>query len=156
MRFELLFLGRTREDFLAAGIDHFLKRLNHFVPAEIRTIREKKWSPREAEERIRTEEGRMLLARVNRPSLVVALDRTGRQLSSEELAALLAAWRNQGQRCVSFLIGGPLGLSSEVITGSDIVLALSRMTLTHEMARLLLLEQLYRAGTILAGSGYHR
>jgi 23S rRNA (pseudouridine1915-N3)-methyltransferase len=156
MRFEFLFLGKTRDEFLAAGIDHFLKRLKHYVPAEIKIIKEKKWSLQEAEERIREEEGRMLLARVSQPSLVVALDRAGRQVSSEELAALLAAWRNQGQRSISFLIGGPLGLPARLAREADAALALSRMTLTHDMARLLLIEQLYRGFTILAGSGYHK
>jgi 23S rRNA (pseudouridine1915-N3)-methyltransferase len=86
----------------------------------------------------------------------VALDRGGRQLSSEELAALLAKWRNEGQRCISFLIGGPLGLAPQLVAEADAVLALSKMTLTHEMARLFLIEQLYRAFTIMAGSGYHK
>jgi 23S rRNA (pseudouridine1915-N3)-methyltransferase len=156
VRFEFLFLGKTREEFLATGIDHFLKRLQHYVPTEVRTIKEKKWSPQEGEEKIKEEEGRLLLARISRPSLMVALDREGRQLSSEELAALLAKWQNEGQRCISFLIGGPLGLSSQLVGEADAVLALSKMTFTHEMARLLLIEQLYRACTILAGSGYHK
>jgi 23S rRNA (pseudouridine1915-N3)-methyltransferase len=156
VRFEFLFLGKTGEKFLAAGIDHFLARLRHYVTLEVRTIKEKKWSPQETEDRIRDEEGKLLQARINRPSLVVALDPGGRQLSSEELAALLAKWQNEGQRSISFLIGGPLGLSSRLIAEADLVLALSRMTFTHEMARLLLMEQLYRACTILAGTGYHK
>jgi 23S rRNA (pseudouridine1915-N3)-methyltransferase len=156
VRFEFIFLGKTREEFLAAGIDHFLKRLQHYVAAEVKIIKEKKWSSQEEEEKIKEEEGRLLLARISRPSLVVALDRGGRQLSSEELPALLSKWQNEGQRCVSFLIGGPLGLPSQLVAEADAVLALSRMTFTHEMARLLLIEQLYRAFTIMAGSGYHK
>lgn len=156
MRLELLFLGRTKEKFLAAGIEHFLKRLSHYLPTEIKTIKEKRWSPREAEEKIREEEGRQLLAKCSRPSLIVALDPGGRPVSSEELAALVAGWQEGGQRCVSFLIGGPLGLSPQVLAEADAVLALSRMTFTHEMARLILVEQLYRACTIQAGTGYHK
>jgi 23S rRNA (pseudouridine1915-N3)-methyltransferase len=156
VHFEFLFLGKTKEEFLAKGIDHFLKRLQYYVPAEVRIVKEKKWSPQEGEEKIKEEESRLLLARISRPSLVVALDRGGRQLSSEELAALLAKWRNEGQRCISFLIGGPLGLAPQLVAEADAVLALSKMTLTHEMARLFLIEQLYRAFTIMAGSGYHK
>jgi 23S rRNA (pseudouridine1915-N3)-methyltransferase len=156
MRFELLFLGKTKELFLAAGIDHFLKRLNHYVPAEVKLIKEKKWSTREPEEKIKEEEGKLLLAGISHPTLVVALDPAGPQLSSEELATQVAKWRDSGQRSISFLIGGPLGLPEQLVREADLVLALSRMTFTHEMARLLLAEQLYRANAILAGSGYHK
>ncbi|MEJ2033903.1 MAG: 23S rRNA (pseudouridine(1915)-N(3))-methyltransferase RlmH [Deltaproteobacteria bacterium] len=156
MRFEFLFLGKTREKFLAAGIDHFLERLNHYLTAEVKIIKEKRWSPREAEDKIREEEGNLLLARRSQPSLVVALDPGGRQVSSEELAELVAGWQEAGQRCVSFLIGGPLGLPEKLVAEADAALSLSRMTFTHEMARLILMEQLYRAFTILAGTGYHK
>ena len=156
MRFEFLFLGKTKEPFLAAGIEHFLKRLTHYVPTEIRIVKEKRWSAQEAEDKIREEEGKLLLARLSRPSLVVALDPGGRQASSEELATMMGGWQEAGHRCVSFLIGGPLGLPAKLVAQADVTLSLSRMTFTHDMARLLLVEQLYRAFTIRAGTGYHK
>jgi len=86
----------------------------------------------------------------------VVLDPGGRQLSSEEFAGMVENWEGQGRQVVSFIIGGPDGLSPAVIARADLLLSLSRMTFTHEMARLLLLEQLYRAYSIKAGTKYHK
>jgi 23S rRNA (pseudouridine1915-N3)-methyltransferase len=105
--------------------------------------------------RIETE-GRELLEQVEPRSMVVALDRTGRQVDSEMFASLFRQWQDQNRRTASFIIGGALGLSAEVLAASDLVLSLSAMTFTHEMARLILLEQVYRSFTILAGTKYHK
>ncbi|MDH5297409.1 MAG: 23S rRNA (pseudouridine(1915)-N(3))-methyltransferase RlmH [Desulfobulbaceae bacterium] len=156
MRFELLFLGKTREGYLAAGIEDFRTRLSRYAEVEIKTIKEKRWGAGESETRIREEETRLLLSQVTSPSLVVALDRTGRQPTSEGLAQLIGQWENQGRRKVTFIIGGPLGLAESIKTSADLLLSLSAMTFTHEMARLLLLEQLYRSCSIRAGSQYHK
>jgi 23S rRNA (pseudouridine1915-N3)-methyltransferase len=77
-------------------------------------------------------------------------------MGSEELAGQIKRWEMQGQKCVSFLIGGPLGFAPSVLAKADLLLSLSPMTFTHEMTRLLLLEQLYRAYTINAGEKYHK
>lgn len=156
VKLEFLFPGKTRESYLAAGIEDFHKRLRHYAQADIKIIKGKKWSNKEPEAKIKEEEGGLLLAGVQQPSLIIALDRAGHQVSSEDLAALLTQWEEQGRRSVSFLIGGPLGLSETVLRQAEMTLALSRMTFTHEMARLLLLEQVYRAYSIKAGTGYHK
>ncbi len=156
MRFELLFLGKTKEKYLAAGIEDYRKRLSRYAEVEIRTIKEKKWGAREAEEKIKEEEARLLLGHATESTLRVALDPTGRQLNSEEFAELLGNWETQGRRRITFLIGGPLGLADSLRQEADAVLSLSAMTFTHEMARLLLVEQLYRACSIRAGSQYHK
>ncbi|MDA8164860.1 MAG: 23S rRNA (pseudouridine(1915)-N(3))-methyltransferase RlmH, partial [Desulfobacteraceae bacterium] len=114
------------------------------------------WSPQEAEEKIREEEGKLLLAKMSQPSFMVALDPGGRQVSSEDLAGMVGSWQETGHRCVSFLIGGPVGLDPKLVARADLSLSLSRMTFTHDMARLLLVEQLYRVFTIRAGTGYHK
>lgn len=101
-------------------------------------------------------EGRRLLEKIQRPTLLVALDRTGKQFSSEELAELLEKWEGEGRRSITFLIGGHLGLSEQVVDKANVLLSLSKMTFTHEIARLILLEQLYRASTIRKGTGYHK
>jgi len=156
MRFELLFLGKTKETYLAAGIEDFCKRLRRYAEVEIRTIKEKKWGSGEPEQKIKAEETDRLLACCTQPTMIVALDPAGRQASSEELAELLQQWEEQGQRKITFIIGGPLGLAPSIRQSADAMLSLSAMTFTHEMARLLLLEQLYRACTIRAGSQYHK
>lgn len=156
MRFELLFLGKTREKYLDQGIEDFRKRLSRYIEIDIRVLKEKRAGEGEPEAKVKDEEGRLLLSRVSPGALVVALDPGGRMCSSEELATLVSQWENDGRRTISFMIGGHLGLSPEILSRADFVLSLSRMTFTHEMSRLLLLEQLYRARTILAGTCYHK
>ena len=119
-------------------------------------LKEKKNAAKEDAARLQHEEGQILLGSVPQSARVVALAPLGRQLSSEELADLLCRWEDQGVREIAFLIGGPTGLAPELIEKADYVLSLSRMTFTHEMARMLVLEQLYRAFSIKAGTGYHK
>lgn len=156
MRFDFLFLGKTKESYLAAGIDDFASRLRHYTQVEIRYLREKGKRPSEDGLQFKEAEGKLFLEHITRPSLVVALDASGRQVTSENLAELLQRWEEQGHRRLTFLIGGHLGFAPRVHQEADLVLALSKMTFTHEMARLILLEQLYRACSIRAGSGYHK
>lgn len=156
MMLKFLFLGKTKESYLDQGITDFCSRLQRFVKVEIKIIKQKRKGGKEPEAKIKEETGRLLLANISRSSFVVALDPGGRQLTSEKLAETLTSWENQGIKSVVFIIGGELGLSREVLDKSDTVLSLSRMTFTHEMTRLLLLEQLYRAYTINTGTGYHK
>jgi len=156
LKIVLPFLGKTRERYLAAGIDDFAGRLRHFVQLELPTLKEKKNAAKEDTARLQHEEGRILLGSVSPSARIVALAPAGQQLSSEELADLLCRWEDQGVREIAFLIGGPTGLAAEIVQKADYVLSLSRMTFTHEMARLLLLEQLYRAFSIKVGAGYHK
>ena len=155
MRLELLFLGKTREAYLASGIKDYLKRLSHYIKVEIITVKEGKIKKGESENIIIEKESRSLLQNVQ-GSYFVCLDRTGKQLDSLQLAGQLQNWEMQGLKKISFIIGGPLGLSADILKKADLVLSLSRMTFTHEMARLLLMEQLYRACTIKAGEKYHK
>lgn len=155
MRFELLFLGKTKESYLAAGISDYLERLNRYTATEIRILKEGKAKKNEPENLLVERESDILLKNVQ-GSYLVCLDRTGKQLDSLELADQVEKWEMQGQKKVTFIIGGPLGLSQTILARADLVLSLSRLTLTHEMSRLFLLEQLYRAGTIRAGEKYHK
>lgn len=154
MNIECIFLGQTSEGYLEEGIADFQRRLERYCQVRVKVVKERKG--RMADQvRIDTE-GRDLLDQIEPKSFVVALDRTGRQLSSEALASLFQQWQGQNRRLASFVIGGALGLSQEVLAAADLVLSLSMMTFTHEMARMLLLEQVYRAHTILAGTKYHK
>lgn len=156
MRMEFIFLGKTKENFLGEGIGHYCGRLKHYVEVDIRVVKERQWSKKVPSEQILNEEGILLLEHVSRPSFVVALDRQGKKVSSEGLAKLLWQWENQGQPRISFVLGGPLGLAASLVNKADLCLSLSDLTFTHEMARMLLLEQLYRASTIRAGQQYHK
>ncbi len=155
MHLEFLFLGKTREAYLAAGIDDYRQRLANYAEVEIRVLKEVR-PVSKPEAQVRQEEGAALLAHLPAKTLVVALDPGGRALSSEELAKQIGEWEDGGRRRLIFLVGGALGLSPEVLARADYKLSLSRLTFTHEMARLLILEQLYRAFSIRAGSGYHK
>lgn len=102
------------------------------------------------------EEGRRLADAVKGADVVVALDEGGRQLGSRALADLIAGRRDSGARHLAFCIGGPDGLADELLRAVDLRLSLGPMTLPHGLARIVLAEQLYRAGTILSGHPYHR
>lgn len=156
MRIELIFPGKTKEKYLAEGINDFCKRLKRYAQVELKSVKEKRWNSSESEEKYKEAESTLLLEKVTTPSVIVALDRTGEQISSVGLANLLTNWEDQGRRCLSFIIGGPLGLAPTMLKKADLMLSFSKMTFTHEMARLLLMEQIYRAYTIKAGTGYHK
>lgn len=156
MKLLLNFLGKTREPYLEAGIKDFRSRLGHYARLEIKILKDVRRIKGEPDSRFIQQEADILLGAVPKGSLVVALDAAGRQLTSRELAGQLGRWQGEGRPAVSFLIGGPSGLAASVLQEADLVLSLSRMTFTHEMARLILLEQLYRAYTIRAGEKYHK
>jgi len=140
---------------LATGIADYAKRLTRYIATDIKTLKEKKRKKGESEN-VQIEKESGILLQNAHGSYVVCLDRNGKQMDSLELAAEVQGWEMQGRKKISFIIGGPLGLSSAILAKADLVLSLSTMTLTHEMARLLLLEQLYRACTINAGENYHK
>jgi 23S rRNA (pseudouridine1915-N3)-methyltransferase len=155
MIFELLLLGKTKDSYLSEGIAEFSHRLQHYTRLSVKHIQHRKksqWS----EEQERQEDGRLLLSCIPAGALKVVLDFRGRQVSSEGLAELIGQWEHQGIKQVNLLIGGPLGHSPELVAQADLLLSLSLMTFTHDMTRLFLLEQLYRAYTIKAGEKYHK
>ena len=122
---------------------------------DIKILKEKKASRKEPEHMQIEREGEILLQNVQGDYLV-CLDRGGRLLDSIALAEQVERWKMQSQKNLTFVIGGNLGLSAELLTRADFVLSLSPMTFTHDMTRLILLEQLYRACTIMAGEKYHK
>lgn len=155
MKLEIPFLGKTKDSFIEQGILEYAGRLKHYSPLHISTLKIKKkkgWT----EEQERQHEGQVLLGCLPPGSLKVVLDPKGKQLSSEELASLISRWEQEGRKRAAFLIGGPCGHSKEVLGGADFLLSFSAMTFTHDMIRLLLIEQLYRAYTIKAGEKYHK
>ena len=155
MRLELLFVGKTKESYLAAGIKDYTKRLSRYIKLEIKVVKEGRINRGEPGNVLIQKESETLMQNVQ-GSYLVCLDRTGKQMDSLALAKQMERWEMQGIKKISFVIGGHLGLSSTILKKSDLVLSFSPMTFTHEMTRLLLLEQLYRACTIKAGEKYHK
>jgi 23S rRNA (pseudouridine1915-N3)-methyltransferase len=154
MRLEIIYPGKTKEKYLQKGIDEYVKRLGRYVKIKIHEIKELKGKG--DDHSLKEKEGRQLLSKVQKSSFLVVLDPSGFQKSSEELAGAISKWEGQGRQAIVFVIGGPIGLSREVLDQADEVLSLSKMTFTHEMARLILLEQIYRAYNIKAGTAYHK
>jgi 23S rRNA (pseudouridine1915-N3)-methyltransferase len=154
MKFIFPFLGRTGDAYLAQGIKHYADRLAPFVAVEITEIGDK--IPKSLPEKVyKQREAALLLDGCRQGSLVVALDSGGTEMDSMALASMIGRWEDSGVKTVHFLIGGHLGLHEDVLRNSDLVLSLSRLTFTHDMSRLILFEQLYRAWMIRRGRSYH-
>jgi len=155
MKIELLLLGKTKERYIDSGIQDYCKRLSRYTSIKLRYIKAKSSSGKSAEQ-IKAYESTLLNAHMVQSGYRVALDSNGRQLNSESFATFLSKREQQPVKRLYFIIGGPLGLADEQQQEADTVLSLSKMTFTHDMIRLLLLEQLYRAYTIKAGEKYHK
>lgn len=154
MKHDLLLLGKTKDSYIAAGIEEFVSRLQHYTSCSLTYLKEKS-RPRGQFTRMESE-GSLLLQAVEPGALVVVLDAKGKQFSSEEFAQQIAGWEMRGIKQACYLIGGPDGHSEKVIQAAGFLLSLSKMTFTHDMTRMLLVEQLYRAYTIKAGEKYHK
>jgi 23S rRNA (pseudouridine1915-N3)-methyltransferase len=155
MRLNLLCVGRLTLPFLNAGCTEFAERLKRYLPLTITEIKEHKTGCKLDVQRIIKTEGENLELRIPAGTFVVALDQKGKKLSSEQLADLMSDHMVRSIPEWTLLIGGPYGLSESLRKRADLILSLSPMTLTHQMARLLLLEQLYRCCTIIRNEPYH-
>ena len=153
MRLRVIWPGKTRDAHLRALIEEYLKRLSHFVHCEVTELRESESA--ETKTGIDKESKRISDALHNNAA-VVLLDPRGIEWNSRELAAQVQRWENSGTKAVVFIVGGPNGVSGKLVARADKRWSLSRLTLTHEMARVLLLEQLYRAYTIIHGLPYQK
>ncbi|MDO9550552.1 MAG: 23S rRNA (pseudouridine(1915)-N(3))-methyltransferase RlmH, partial [Methanoregula sp.] len=135
------------------------KRLRPYAKIQVNELAEEK-RPLSASPAIelaaKEKEGERILAAIHEGSFIIALDVKGQNWSSEDLASSFHDWELSGQNQLAFVIGGDLGLSPSVIARSNLRLSLSKMTFTHPMARLLLIEQVYRAFRILRGEPYHK
>ncbi|XOF33865.1 MAG: 23S rRNA (pseudouridine(1915)-N(3))-methyltransferase RlmH [Candidatus Electrothrix sp. YB6] len=155
MKLLLPFVGKTREKYLDQAVRDYAERLRRYLPLEIKVLK-CKHGKNDSGQVIMAREAELLLSQTAASSLIVALDPTGREHTSEELASLLEGWENQGIQTIIFLIGGHLGLDPKVRQQANHIWSLSRLTFTHEMTRFILIEQLYRACSIKAGHNYHK
>ena len=152
-------VGRMKEKPYRQMADEYVKRLNRFgkfEEIELIALPEPAGSSPALEEQLRTREGEAMLQRLKQGDHVIALTIPGKRMSSEELAAHVAELRNRGAGRLVFLVGGSLGLGSNVLARADEELSMSAMTFPHQLARVMLLEQLYRCCRITAGERYHK
>lgn len=155
MRIVLLSVGRLRGP-LADAVSEFETRAARYFSFESREVKEEPATRSRDVEQVMSAEGERLLARLPAGYELVALDRTGRPWSSEQLAAHLEAAGVRATPGIAFAIGGAFGLSDALLGRATHLLSLSAMTLPHDLARLVLAEQIYRAGTILRREPYHK
>ncbi len=154
MRLVILSPGKIREAWLQAAIGEYVKRLGRYTQVTLLTVDDvaDSWPV----EKAREEEASRLLQKIKPQSFVVALDLGGKETDSPGLARMLADWLRDGAGEVVFVIGGPNGLSPTVLDRAQATLSLSHLTFTHQMSRLILLEQCYRAFRIISGEPYHK
>jgi 23S rRNA (pseudouridine1915-N3)-methyltransferase len=150
MKFRFVWIGKTKDKNWKALQEEYMGRLSHFVRCEVKEIRDS------ASHETPEIEGQRILDLLNPKGFVCLLDVSGKQIGSEELAREIEKWQVRGLKEVNFVIGGAAGVSREIRDFADFRLSLSFMTFTHDIARVILLEQLYRAFTIIKGFPYQK
>ena len=154
MKTILLQVGKTVNKHFIAGINDYAERISHYMPFDIVTIPELKNTKNLTEEQQKQAEGELILKQLQPSDTVVLLDEHGKEYRSIEFARWLEQKQQTARRLV-FVIGGPYGFSPAVYETAQEKLSLSKMTFSHQMIRLIFVEQLYRAMSILNGSPYH-
>ena len=149
-------VGKLRNKHWRDAADDYLKRLNRSHAVEEVEVRAAHKNEQRDVKQAITKEGQALLGKIPSNARVVALDEGGRQMGSRELAKFVSSHMLYESRPLCFTIGGALGLDKKLLDRAERTLSLSKMTFPHEMARVILLEQLYRAVTIIRGEPYHK
>ncbi|MDP4106164.1 MAG: 23S rRNA (pseudouridine(1915)-N(3))-methyltransferase RlmH [Bacillota bacterium] len=159
MNISIVTVGKLKEKYLKQGIEEYLKRLTSYAKVEIIEVADEK-APEELSElemeQVKQKEGERILAKISNDAHVIALAINGKMQSSEELADSLDKLATYGKSKLAFVIGGSLGLSDEVLKRSNDQLSFSKMTFPHQLMRLILVEQIYRAFRINRGEPYHK
>lgn len=153
MRIKFVWVGRTRGGSLCELESDYLRRLRHFHPCEVAVAKPCSDGP-DSERLVR--EGREIDSKMKDATYTIALDRAGAQMDSCEFSRFMRRLLDASQREVAFIIGGQLGIDQRVLHSVDHRLSLSKMTFPHELCRVILLEQVYRACSIQSGAPYHK
>ena len=155
MKITLLVVGRTVDNNIIAGIKDYTQRVGHFVQFEMEVIPELKNAKKLSEAQQKEMEGELILKSIAPGDRVVLLDEGGKEFRSTEFAAWIEHKQNISTKRLLFIVGGPYGFSQKVYDAAHEKLSLSKMTFSHQMIRLLFIEQLYRAYTIINHLPYH-
>jgi 23S rRNA (pseudouridine1915-N3)-methyltransferase len=155
MKFQFWSVGKSHESYVKEGIDMFTKRINHYYAAEWKLIPVPKNTAMLSEADLKIKEGAIILDWIHPDDYLVALDEKGKKISSESLAAFIQSKNNQSIKKIVFLIGGAYGLSEAVIKRANYIWSLSDLVFPHQLVRLILSEQVYRACTIIKNEKYH-
>ncbi len=159
MKIKIISVGKIKEKYIQEGIKEFSKRLSRYCTLDIVEIDDEKvpesLSKKEMEI-VKQKEGERILGKIPPNSFVIALSIDGKELSSEDLAFKIQDLMINGTNDITFIIGGSVGLSNEVLSKSNFKLSFSKMTFPHQLMRLILLEQIYRSWRIIKGEPYHK
>jgi 23S rRNA (pseudouridine1915-N3)-methyltransferase len=154
MRITLIESGKTRDPFIKEGVELFRKRVVRYVPFSIVTLPDLKNTRNLSMKEVREQEGKLLLKRIKPGDYLILLDERGREFHSIAFAKYLNGLEGRVNH-LNFVIGGPYGFSEEVYGRANAKFSLSKLTFSHQLVRLIFMEQLYRAYTILKGEPYH-
>ena len=159
MKIKIVTVGKLKEKYLKDGIAEYAKRISRFATVEMIELADEKTPDRASDSenaKILDVEGNRILSKIGEREFVVVLAIEGKNLSSEEFSKQLEQASINGSSTLTFVIGGSLGLSNEVKKRANLSVSLGRLTLPHQLMRLVLVEQIYRAFTIQQGSPYHK
>ena len=159
MHISIVTVGKLKEKYLKQGIEEYVKRLNSYAKIDLIEVADEKATEELSEvemKQVKQKEGERILAKIHPDTYVIALAINGKLKSSEELAETLDKLATYGKSKVAFIIGGSLGLSNDVLKRADEQLSFSKMTFPHQLMKLILVEQVYRAFRINRGEPYHK
>ncbi len=155
MKIVLLVVGRTIEPHLATAIDDYVQRISHYLSFKVEVIPDLKNSKNLTTDRVKEKEGELILKALQPEDVVILLDEKGKEMRSIEFASYMEEKMNRVNRRIVFVIGGAYGFSKKLYEVATEKISLSHMTFSHQMVRLIFVEQLYRAMTILHNTHYH-
>ncbi|MBS3993608.1 MAG: 23S rRNA (pseudouridine(1915)-N(3))-methyltransferase RlmH [Bacteroidetes bacterium] len=155
MKIKLIAIGKTDQEALNALIDVYQKRLKHYITFDIEIIADVKNAKSLSQQQLKEKEGQLILSKIQSGDVVVLLDEHGKQYRSVEFSNYLQKKMNAATKQLVFVIGGAFGFSDEVYQAASEKISLSKMTFSHQMIRLFIVEQLYRSFTILKNEPYH-
>lgn len=155
MKIQMWTIGKAHEAYIKPGVEEFTKRISHYYSVEWQFIQLPKTTGIPGESELRKKEGEAILNLLKKEDFLIALDQRGRQLTSEGVALLLETKANESFKQLVFLIGGAYGLDEPVIKRANFTWSLSMLVFPHQLVRLILAEQIYRACTITRNEKYH-
>ena len=156
IKIKIVSVGKIKDKYLEIGIEEYLKRLSSYAKVEIIEVKDEKISNNDSEEHVKEVEGKRIIEKLDKNYFNIFLDVHGKEISSEELASYTQNLIDSGKGNLCFVIAGSLGFSLDVLKYANFRLSFSKMTFTHQMIRLLLLEQIYRVFKINNNEVYHK
>ena len=155
MKIELFVVGKTNHNYLSPGIEDYLKRINRYIQFSIRCISDAKNTKNLSQQQQKNAEGQNILVAIDNSDYVVLLDEHGKEYKSIEFASLIDKKMQTVAKRLVFVVGGPYGFSEDVYKRANEKISLSKMTFPHDLIRLIFVEQLYRAFSLLNHEPYH-